>query len=285
MVASVEKREEKREEDRNKYTLALMAAVKVRSLRKQPVNFVTLFPVVDTLIQVFSLVSLVLVSVVVFTVTETNAGYWGYLDQSDWSKLVNSSCGGLKQSPIDLPDVCDSANSVTRVNSAINLTLINYGTLPSGALTLSNNGHTAIIKLRDSSQPNVWIPQLTGTVVNGQVYQLLQLHFHWDKRSTHIGSEHALHGTRRAFEMHLVHFNTKYRSPKQASTKSDGFAVLGTFFDDTQDDESNNPEMDKIVLQLRQISSFNTTVNMKRSINLRDLLPSDIDTFYTYEGR
>lgn len=84
--------------------------------------------------------------------------------------------------------------------------------------------------------------------------------------------------------MHLVHFNTRYSDPNEAGLHPDGFAVLGTFFDDVDDDEYNNLELNKIVLQLREISEFNTTVDMKRSINLRELLPKDIDTFYTYQG-
>lgn len=84
--------------------------------------------------------------------------------------------------------------------------------------------------------------------------------------------------------MHLVHYNTKYQDPVEAGLHPDGFSVLGTFFDDAEDDEYNNQELNKIVLQLREISEFNTTVDMKRSINLRQLLPRDIDTFYTYQG-
>ena len=82
--------------------------------------------------------------------------------------------------------------------------------------------------------------------------------------------------------MHLVHFNTRYPDPTEAGLHPDGFAVLGTFFDDVEDDEYNNQELNKIVLQLREISEFNTTTTMKRSLNLRNLLPRDIDTFYTY---
>ena len=84
--------------------------------------------------------------------------------------------------------------------------------------------------------------------------------------------------------MHLVHFNTRYADPTEAGLHGDGFAVVGTFFDDVEDDEYNNEELNKIVLQLREISEFNTTTRMKRSVNLRNLLPRDIDTFYTYQG-
>lgn len=209
---------------------------------------------------------------------------WGYIDQQGWSKLHNTSCGGKKQSPIDLPDVCKKGSG-NIVNPRMNLDLINYDSdVPASVMTLKNNGHTAVISFKDSNTPNAWTPKVSGSVLYGQTYQLLQLHFHWDKRTTHVGSEHGLHGKRLAFEMHLVHFNTKYRDQAEASMHPDGFAVLGTLFDNTDDDEMNNSEMNKIVSQLRQVSAFNTTAQMRRPVNLRKLLPSDIDTFYTYEG-
>ena len=125
---------------------------------------------------------------------------------------------------------------------------------------------------------------MSGSVVSEDEFQLIQLHFHWDRTNATLGSEHALHGRRRALEMHLVHFNTRYGSPAAAANHSDGFSVIGVFFDNTDDDENNNQEMNKIVFQLREISPFNSTTQLKRPLNLRKLLPNDIDTFYTYEG-
>lgn len=167
----------------------------------------------------------------------------------------------------------------------MNLHLINYDmNVPPSVMKMKNNGHTAVIQLRDSMTPNAWTPKMSGSVVGNDEFQLTQLHFHWDRTDARIGSEHALHGTRRAFEMHLVHFNTKYGGPAEASLHPDGFSVIGTIFDNTDDDENNNLELDKIVMQLREISGFNTSVNLKRPLNLRNLLPRDIDTFYSYEG-
>ena len=227
---------------------------------------------------------LLTVVLLLISLTKTSHAGWGYIDQDGWSKLHDSSCGGKKQSPIDLPDVCDK-DSATVVNPRMNLDLINYDSLvPASVMTLKNNGHTAVIRFRDSKTPNAWAPKVSGSVVYGQSFQLLSMHFHWDKRAKHIGSEHALHGDRLAFEMHLVHFNTKYATPSNASNYPDGFAVLGTLFQSTEDDDQNNAELDKIVSQLRHVSAFNASSEMKRSLNLRRLLPSDIDTFYTYAG-
>lgn len=115
-------------------------------------------------------------------------GGWGYVDQSGWSALHGTSCGGLHQSPIDLPNVCSPGNSnVTRVNPSLNLRLINYDMqMPPSVLTLRNNGHTAVVSLRDSRRPNAWLPKISGSVVGGDKYQLLQLHFHWDSNVSMI---------------------------------------------------------------------------------------------------
>ena len=77
---------------------------------------------------------------------------WGYVDQSGWSALHDTSCGGKHQSPIDLPNVCSPVNSnVTQVNPGLNLRLINYDMqMPSSVLSLRNNGHTAVVSLKDS---------------------------------------------------------------------------------------------------------------------------------------
>ena len=47
-------------------------------------------------------------------------------------------------------------------------------------------GHTAVITFRDSENPNAWTPKVSGSTLYGQTFQLLQLHFHWDKRATHV---------------------------------------------------------------------------------------------------
>ena len=121
------------------------------------------------------------ITILTFTAPSARAG-WGYMDQSGWSALHNTSCGGVHQSPIDLPNVCSPANAnVTRVNPSLNLRLINYDMqMPPSVLTLRNNGHTAVVSLRDSRRPNAWLPKISGSVVGGDKYQLLQLHFHWD---------------------------------------------------------------------------------------------------------
>ena len=125
--------------------------------------------------------AVVIITLITMSGQSVDAG-WGYVDQSGWSSLHNTSCGGKHQSPIDLPNVCLPINSnLTQVNPGLNLRLINYDMqMPPSLLSLRNNGHTAVLSLKDSRQPNSWLPKISGSVVGGDKYQLLQLHFHWD---------------------------------------------------------------------------------------------------------
>lgn len=130
-----------------------------------------------------------IISLVATLLTPAESG-WGYVDQSGWSAIHDTSCGGMKQSPINLPDVCVS-NSLTRVNPRLDLQLINYDmAIPPSVMTLKNNGHTAVLLLSDSQRPNPWTPKISGSVVGRDKYQLTQLHFHWDKVSILIISSH-----------------------------------------------------------------------------------------------
>lgn len=136
---------------------------------------------------IFLSVKSAIVIIALITSSDPVDGGWGYMDQSGWSSLHNTSCGGRHQSPIDLPNVCSPLNSnVTSVNPGLNLRLINYDMqMPPSVLSLRNNGHTAVVSLKDSRRPNAWLPKISGSVVGGDKYQLLQLHFHWDSNVRH----------------------------------------------------------------------------------------------------
>ena len=85
------------------------------------------------------LVLCLLVCLILHCMEPCSAG-WGYIDQQGWSKLHDTSCGGKKQSPIDLPDVCKKGSG-NIVNPRMDLELINYDSdVPASVMTLKNNG-------------------------------------------------------------------------------------------------------------------------------------------------
>ena len=70
---------------------------------------------------------------------------------------------------------------------------------------------------------------------NGEVYQFLQLHFHWGSKDTQ-GSEHTIDGKEFPMELHMVHINSKYVDAQGNldggyATNGDGLAVLGFMFE------------------------------------------------------
>uniref|UniRef100_A0A5F4WJZ4 Carbonic anhydrase n=1 Tax=Callithrix jacchus TaxID=9483 RepID=A0A5F4WJZ4_CALJA len=59
-------------------------------------------------------------------------------------------------------------------------------------------------------------------------YRLRQFHLHWGSSDDH-GSEHTVDGVKYAAELHLVHWNPKYNTFKEALKQRDGIAVVGIF--------------------------------------------------------
>ncbi|TSS11560.1 Carbonic anhydrase 6 [Bagarius yarrelli] len=143
----------------------------------------------------------------------SHSNHWGYNDQRSWLSDF-ADCSGKSQSPIDI--VTNNVRYDSRL-PAIKLTGYDLSGLPE--LTLLNNGHTLQLQL-----PN------TMRIVQGfdQVYLAAQLHFHWGTLEV-PGSEHTIDNVHFPAELHVVHYNSKYASIKEAANKPDGLAVLGAF--------------------------------------------------------
>ncbi|XP_055370589.1 carbonic anhydrase IV c isoform X3 [Betta splendens] len=120
-------------------------------------------------------------------------------DPSRWAAQF-PSCGGLRQSPINI------VTSKVRVNSALPpFSFIGHSDRVN--VTVQNKGHSAHFAL----PPSV---QLTGGGLTGH-YRAAQFHFHWggDRRP---GSEHTIDGERFPMELHIVHIKAPYSSLAEA---------------------------------------------------------------------
>ncbi|EGW14650.1 Carbonic anhydrase 6 [Cricetulus griseus] len=83
---------------------------------------------------------------------------------------------------------------------------------------MTNNGHTVQITLP---------PSMQMTDSEGIVYKANQLHMHWGGAFLELsGSEHTINGIRRVIEIHIVHFNSKYRTYEEAKSQANGLSVL-----------------------------------------------------------
>ena len=70
------------------------------------------------------------------------------------------------------------------------------------------------------------LPHITGGDLTGR-YNFAAVHFHWNRDTAKGGSEHTINSVHYPAEMHIVHFNSKYRNVEEAARQSDGLAVLG----------------------------------------------------------
>ena len=82
-------------------------------------------------------------------------------------------------------------------------------------------------------------------------------------------------------ELQFVTYNSKYKSFDEAIQYPDGLAVLGVLFElSPYDNPSLNPILNAIhAIQKGHWKAWNTY-----PLNLRSLLPSNIKSFYRYQG-
>lgn len=117
---------------------------------------------------------------------------------SKWGE-INPTCDAQQQSPIDLLNNDFSGTIAPRVEFK------GFTTTPSGA-TLTNNGHSAVIRWLPSSG----LPaEISGGVLGQNRYIVDNAHFHWG-RTDSTGSEHKIGSRQFSLELHIVCFNSIY---------------------------------------------------------------------------
>lgn len=117
------------------------------------------------------------------TSSEGDEEEWGYAKSDDWEELDDANCDGEHQSPIDLIDICENNTRIV-VDRELTLKLENYNeTVSKDRIKLKNNGHTAVIRFDGCEGVKEGAPRLLGTAVEENTYQLIQVHFHWDRVS------------------------------------------------------------------------------------------------------
>jgi len=199
------------------------------------------------------------------TVVGEKTATWSYNDPSIWTASYEH-CGGLKQSPIDLRDA--------KVLDAGEIKLDGYNRLLPGEV--SNNGHTLKFALGGGSTVQPFISG--GRLQEGERFDFVQLHLHWGS-SSDKGSEHTVDGRQFPMEIHLVHKNTKYDTLAAALGEQDGLAVLGSFYEVSQED---NPYLENIIDICSNITQAGES--MESNITLADFLQADTRDYFYYQG-
>lgn len=200
----------------------------------------------------------------------THWAYSGQLDPEHW-KSQYPVCGNAQQSPIDInPDTASPMNPLP-------LALANYDTTEK-LLHITNNGHTALIRL-PKDYPQNRIPSVKDGGLPNQ-YNFAQLHLHWGSDASR-GSEHTIKKKQFPAELHFVHYNTKYGTMENATKHPDGLAVLGVF---VQIASQDNPAFKPIADILSKVEEEGHEEELKSTLILRDLIPASRLKFYRYAG-
>jgi len=203
----------------------------------------------------------------------TGSSGWSYSDPAIWS-LAYPNCAGHKQSPINVKT--GIARDLYQDEEFEGFNLDSFYDIPSGDFTAINNGHTAQISLPSGAYTT------TGGGLDG-TYNALQFHFHWGADDA-SGSEHAVDGGRFPLEMHIVHTKEGYSigGTPDALAVSDGLAVLGVFFELSDDDnEDLAPLID--ALETLKDSEVGASISVP-AFDVSVLIPENFEDLYRYQG-
>ncbi|XP_067222009.1 carbonic anhydrase 4b [Chanodichthys erythropterus] len=183
----------------------------------------------------------------------------------EW-ETVAPECGNRKQSPINIVTKNTLTDSrLTQVQFTGYQEVINT--------VIINNGHTVQVNLQN-------IARIDGANL-GATYKAQQLHLHWGKNGG-PGSEHTIDGEKYPMELHIVHIKEKYSSVEQAIGDPSGVAVLGFFYEES---ENANKKYEGIINSLENITHPGTNVTLG-DISLDMLIPSHdkLEKYYRYQG-
>ncbi|KAK0098510.1 hypothetical protein PV326_007577 [Microctonus aethiopoides] len=196
-------------------------------------------------------------------------GYDGPNGPNHWGDSYNG-CVGKHQSPINIEE-----HIVTNVT----LPLLKFiGLDHARDAYLTNNGHTAVLRLNDSGPA-----MITGGPLGSVQYVFEQLHFHWGENDLE-GSEDLINNHSFAMELHVVFYKQNYGSMAHAIDHSDGLTVLAYFFEAGDDD---NPTYEPIVNAVSNIQSVESNVTLAKPMNLESILIPNhvsIQDYFTYNG-
>lgn len=195
------------------------------------------------------------------------ADTWGYNAENgpaNWEKWYPVAKTGVRQSPIDIQT--NDAEEGDKEEGKLN---IKYS--PTAALTLVNTGASWMVKFDPMEST------LSGGPLGNQ-YKALQMHAHWGSVDGR-GSEHTLDGVSFDAELHIVHYNTKYKEAGQAVDKPDGLAVLGMFLKVGK----AHPTFEALCKCLEEVQLKGQTTAIEDDLDPEDFLPED-RTYFTYDG-
>ena len=143
-------------------------------------------------------------------------------------------------------------------------------------------------------------------------YNVAQFHLHWEKKNDDNnkdmlgkgGSEHSINGKFSPVEMHIVHYNSKFKSLEEA-INSDGtgnLLVIGILFNINDDVKSFNPTLETFLQSFKEVPKDKSQNNDGKvvALDITNFLPpkktattittqtvtkdDDLNHYFTYKG-
>ncbi|XP_009466311.1 PREDICTED: carbonic anhydrase 9-like [Nipponia nippon] len=183
-------------------------------------------------------------------------------DREHWG-VDYQGCMGTMQSPINI----NMAKTIFSPQLQP-IQLSGYSLPANEKLKLRN---TVVLELPES---------LAITGGYAQQYQAVQLHLHWGSLLG-PGSEHTINRCCFAAEIHVVHYNAKYDSFKEAMVHLDGLAILGAFLE--VGPRENPYYHQEIPEHLYKIQREGEEV-LVPGFNIAGLLPANLKLYFHYNG-
>jgi len=208
------------------------------------------------------------------TIFEINGSdsHWNYGKEGpQYWKHHFSICSKSKQSPINIEP------KKTKFSSSLTPFHLNLFRKTSTDTTIQNNGHTVQV------DPNgaAWtIPRGQGGLKDS--YKALQFHFHWAKKHQRGGSEHTYNGKHTWGELHVVHYNTKYKSKPALMKQPDGLGVLGFFIQN--DAKHDNHAFARIVDWIRKGRYKGESAPLPNFRFSNIIKPINLKKYFRYQG-
>uniref|UniRef100_A0A0N5AX99 Carbonic anhydrase n=1 Tax=Syphacia muris TaxID=451379 RepID=A0A0N5AX99_9BILA len=215
------------------------------------------------------MITTLLLSIYILLLQSDFCWTFGYTNL-DGPSVWNGTCRiGRRQSPINF-----KLSSVVWDDTLPTIQFTNYDKI-SGSLFFENNGIT--LAAHGFTNWGANRPYISGGALQGD-YVLESMHFHWGQQNS-SGSEHTIGDLHYPVELHLVH--KKRGHSDGVKLRSDSLAVLAIFI--SFDDNSKGlVALEEAITAV--VDNPGRSSKQKTKYNLMDLLPSTLDSFFTYEG-
>lgn len=147
-------------------------------------------------------------------------GIFSYEDH-DWFLQSPICTEGIRQSPINII----SRDTKFELSKKKTFQITGFNTIPE-SIEIVNKFHSILVNPEFGSLNH---PIITGGPLNTNIYKFAQFHIHFGCNST-SGAEHRIDGIGGPMEIHLVFYNEKYGSFRNAADKSDGLCAVGFLY-------------------------------------------------------